>query len=352
MPNFQMLPGLTAILLVGTTAAMQPPAVDSGLPATSPASRSIVSAPSRAELLVDEAIQKLRALKSVSADLLMEVEMLEQSFRLRGSYLRAEGNRVLLDLRLEGLPEAVGSMRQVCDGQTLWDIQQVLDGFYYGKTDVARVLEKLNQPGLEPEIRDRFMVELGFAGPETLLVSLRKSIGFDTVLEVELNGRPAYLVRGVWRDRAALTGGDPNLLPPVGPLPPYVPSVVNLWLDRDSGWPLKLDMEGKLPSLLEATENPATLDVATGKNRRLPAKRPNFKPSRLVLNYLNIQVNLDIDPNRFAYQVPANERNRVEDRTEFYLTSIDQVIQAQAGLRKFQEQQRQADTREGSTPPP
>ena len=66
-------------------------------------------------------------------------------------------------------------MLQVCDGETLWDYQQVLESQSYRKMSVKPVFEKLNSPEIDAKTREQVMTQMGFAGPEALLVGLRKT---------------------------------------------------------------------------------------------------------------------------------------------------------------------------------
>src|SRR5205085_2642417 len=95
--------------------------------------------PTEAEKTLDAAIAKVAALKSVAADLEQTADMLGQHFVLKGQYFRAPNHRVYLKLTLSGLGDTTGIMLQVCDGQTLWDYQQILKSQYYSKFDVDKI---------------------------------------------------------------------------------------------------------------------------------------------------------------------------------------------------------------------
>ena len=139
---------------------------------------------------------------------------------------------------------------QVCDGETLWDYQQIFDSKSYRKLSIKPVFERLNSPDMDPKIRDQLVTQLGFSGPEALLVGLRKSIKFDIKEEDTLDGMPVWVLRGTWRNRSGLVGPDQRPLPATGPLPAYVPSVATLTVGKDDGWPYKLVMVGKVPTIL------------------------------------------------------------------------------------------------------
>src|SRR4051794_14568933 len=126
MPYIPTMPKYRFLLAVGVAALIplaawgqNPPAAGSGqgVPAAPEGSVEAASAkaavaaapaepPTEAELTLDAAAKKLAALKSVSADLTEKVDMLEQKFEITGRYLKAAGNRMLLRLKVTGLPDA------------------------------------------------------------------------------------------------------------------------------------------------------------------------------------------------------------------------------------------------------
>src|SRR3954452_15442374 len=200
-------------------------------PAAAPAAASTPAAtppapPTQAELALDEEARKVAALASVSADLVQTVEMLKQKFTIKGTYLKAPGDRVSLRLVVQGLPGSGGEMRQVCDGVTLWDFQQVLESRYCRKVTLAPILEKLKSADLDAASRDQVMTQLGIAGPDILLLGLRKAVHFDqkeeAVYQDEVTKKeiPAYILRGNWQDRQGLLGPNQQPLPEKAPLPP------------------------------------------------------------------------------------------------------------------------------------
>lgn len=213
-----------------------------------------------AEKIIDDAAKKLRALESVAADVTMDADILNQRFQVVGQYLKGPNYRILLRLDIEGLGDVTGTIQQVCDGKTLWEINQILDSRSLRKITLQPLLEVLQRPEADAEIRDQLLTQIGFAGPHALLEGLRKSIAFDQMEESTLDGQPVWILRGAWKDRAALSlPGAPNV-PPDAPassivgaaafLPPYVPGSAELWLGKEDGWPHKLILQGRTPSIL------------------------------------------------------------------------------------------------------
>ena len=175
--------------------------------------------PTEAERLIDLAIKKVAGLKSVSADMVQNVVMLKQKFDIKGRYLKAPDSRTYLKLTVSGLPDSDGTMLQVCDGETLWEYQQILESQSLPQDcRIKPIFERLNSPDIDAKTRDQILNQMGFAGPDALLVGLRKSVRFDQKEEGTLDGKAVWVLRGTWRNRNGLVGPDQRPLPATGPL--------------------------------------------------------------------------------------------------------------------------------------
>ncbi len=174
--------------------------------------------------------------------------MLNQKFKITGAFKKAPNNADLHLLELAGgLPDSSGRFLQVCDGETLWDYEIVLDQPYYRKLD-----DQANPRAAQfarPRTRDRMRAttQLGMAGPETLLIGLRRNIRFDIKEATVLEGRKVWKIHGTWRSRQGLMF-DSRPVSPIGLLPPYIPMDANLYLGVDDSWPYHLTLEGRAAS--------------------------------------------------------------------------------------------------------
>ncbi len=295
----------------------QPPGA--GKPAEPPAEPA-----TEAEQLIDLAIKKVAAIKSVSADMVQSATILKQKFDIKGRYLKAPVSKIYLMLTVSGLPDSTGSLLQVCDGDTLWEYQQVLDYRSYRKLSIKPIFERLNSPDIDAKTRDGILSQMGFAGPDTLLVGLRRAVKFDQKEEETLDGKSVWVLRGTWRTRNGLVGADQRPLPAAGPLPAFVPSRATLYLGKEDGWPYKLDMVGSVPTVLLDTRR-------TGPDGKLIGSRSSIEkidPSEIKLAYTNVKINAAIKPEEFAFQ--AQPDANVEDNTEALIKGLDQAIQVQA----------------------
>jgi outer membrane lipoprotein-sorting protein len=284
--------------------------------------------PTEAERFIDGAIKKIAGLQSISADLSQYVEMLNQKFSITGKFLKAAKNRVYLRLTVAGLPDTSSTTLQICDGETLWDFQRVLDSQFYRKLSIKPVLERLESPDLDPRIKEQAISQMGFAGPEALLVSLRKVIRFTLKEDGKLDGKNVWILRGTWKSRQGLVMPNSQPVPATGPLPYYVPSDATLYLGKDDSWPYKVVLVGRVPSDLLDTRRQGPDGRRIGALRSI--ERPT--PSRLEMVYSEVKLNAPIKVDEFAFQAPPGAN--VEDNTEAIVTTLDKAIQMESARKK------------------
>ncbi len=327
MPIARTIPTLAILALLPIIGRAQGPA-DAPV-AAPPAAPAVVEPPTEAELLLDAAIKKVAALPRVSADLTEKIEMLSQDFSLKGRYIKDTDHRIYFKLALDGLGDSPGTMLQVCDGTILWDFQQVLNAQSYRKLEIAPILKRLETNELEPELREQILTQLGFAGPDALLVGLRKAVRFNQKEVATLDGRAVTIIRGEWKDRTGLVGPNQQPLPPTAPLPAYIPSLVAIWLGTEDGWPYKVELVGKKPSELQADNRRIGPD---GRPIGRKAAAPSVKPSRVTLVYSNVNLAPETKPEDFAFQAPPGAT--VEDATKELVGQLDVAVQRTAAERK------------------
>jgi hypothetical protein len=321
---------------VPATAA--PPSNSANAGVAAKAAATTVEPATEAEVIIDTAIKKITELQSVAADLQEDVEMLGQKFSIKGRFLKAPNRRVYFRMSLPrlddsssataGLPDSGGTTLQVCDGETLWDYQQILENQFYHKLSIKPILERLNSPELDPKIRDQALNSMGFAGPETLLAGLRRYIKFDQKEDGKLDGKPVWVLRGTWKNRQGIVSFNSQPVPPTGPLPPYVPSLATLYLGKDDSWPYRLDLVGRQITELIDTRPRGPDGRPIGARRSI--ERPT--PSKIVLVYSNVKLNATIRVDEFAFQAPTAAN--VDDNTELILKGLDQAIATEAAKKK------------------
>jgi outer membrane lipoprotein-sorting protein len=326
---------MLSIWLGSASAQQAGPGVGPGLPGApgmaSTAEPAKEEPPTPAESFIDEAAVKVGKLTSCAADLEQKVDMLNEHVTLKGRYMKAPEYRIYFVLRVSGLPETSGSTFQVCDGETRWDYQSILEQQMYYKFSIKPVMERVNSPDLDPKMKSQLKEGMGFAGPETLLVGLRKLFRFEQEKEEgKLGDRAVWILRGTWRRdvRQGLTGPDQRQAGITGLLPPYIPMDATLYLGKDDGWPYKLVLLGRKPTRLLDTRKEGVDGRKIGSLSSIEV----VNPTSITLEYTNVRLNPTLSPSEFAFTPPSNAS--VEDGTEMIVKQLDSAIAMQAERKK------------------
>lgn len=287
--------------------------------------------PTEAEKVLDEAIGKIEALDTIKAEIRQDVSMLGTTFHIEGQYLRGSDHRVYLLLEVQGLGDSAGTMLQVSDGAVLWDYQEALDQPIIRRKELAPILQKLQNPDVDGELREQVLSQLGLAGPDALLSGLRNAAEFNQKEEGELDGKKVWIIRGRWKDRASLSSPDQPPLPPTGPLPPYVPNLVYVWVGQDDGWPYRVELSGRMPGIMEQQKDIRELGP-DGRPVGRPMALPDQAPTEIVLRYTNVELNSAIEDREFFWTPPQGVR--VIEETEGIVSGLDALLAQREAQRR------------------
>ena len=150
MPNIRLTPIVVIGILLPLVASAQKPAdpPSPAKPAGPAAVQGGMTVPglvkeepaTPAEEILDTSIARLKKITSFSADIAQTVDMLNQKFEIKGTYLKASNYRVYLKLAVSGLGDTPATTLQVCDGTTLWEFRQVLDTQSYTKMTIPVIM--------------------------------------------------------------------------------------------------------------------------------------------------------------------------------------------------------------------
>ena len=203
-----------------------------------------------AEHLLDEAIIQVARLDSVSADLLQTVEMLNQTFTINGHYLKAPGRQLASSSPSAGPPAHNLTTLQVCDGETLWDFQEIADTRIFTRLTLKPIIERLAAADLDPKTKETTFAQIGISGVDSLLAGLRSFYKF-TKVDAEpgmVDDKPVWVLHGTWSSTRGLlavnTPGSPPRL-----LPPYIPGEATVYLGKSDYWPYKVVLAGTQPAV-------------------------------------------------------------------------------------------------------
>jgi outer membrane lipoprotein-sorting protein len=306
-----------------------PTTTPTGAPGADAQAKEKEEPPTPAELVIDEAKAKLAKLQSCSAEIEERVDLLNQHFTIKGRYLKAPQYRIYFQLTLAGLPDTTGSSLEVCDGETLWKYQSILDQPLCQKLSIKPVMERLDSPEFDPKMREQAKEGMGFAGPEILLTGLRRLFRFDQEKEeAKLGDKTVWVLRGKWKSRQGLTDRGARQVPAIGLLPPYIPGLAVLYLGKDDGWPYKLELRGQKPTRLWDTRK----DGPDGRKIGSLNSIQSVDPTVITLVYSNVKLNPTLNLDEFAFQAPNPAA--VDDGTEMFVKQLDQMLAAQADRKK------------------
>ncbi len=224
-------------------------------------------------------------------------------------------------------------MLQVSDGQVLWERQEALDQPVIRRRELAPILSKLQNPEVDKELREQVLSQLGFAGPDALLAGLRNAAEFNQKAEGELEGKKVWVLRGRWKDRSSLSSPDQPPLPATGPLPPYVPSLVYLWLGQEDGWPYRVELSGRMPGIMEMKKEMREIGP-DGRPVGRPMETPDMNPSEIVLTYTDVVLNPELEAKEFVFTASPAERDRIVDETQGIVASLDAILAQRASERR------------------
>ncbi len=297
-----------------------------GLPSTIPRTRAQKNAAS----LINEAINQVATLDSVSADLVQTVEMLNQTLTITGRFVKAPGSRVYLELTVGGANETNCRTLQVCDGVTLWDLQEIADTRFFTRLSLKPIMERLAAPDLEPKIRETTLGQISLGGVDSLLAGLQSFYKFTSV-DAEagmVDDKPVWIVHGTWTSTRGLlaVGSRPDSPPRL--LPPYIPGEATVYLGKADYWPYKVVLVGTQPSVPMDTRRLGLNGEPIGARSSII----KLEPTRIVLIYSNVNRLPTIPAGRF--QAPAPRGITVEDRTQSIIDAIDQAPKLQAAKKK------------------
>lgn len=228
---------------------------------------------------------------TISAQLVETVVMFDRSVKMDGRYLQTADHRLRFEVKLR-VGGTVGSLVEVCDGEILWSRQDIGKEQQVTRRNVKQILEAAQKAGNIPQ--NVLAADLGLGGLPSLLATIEQSFDFDGLKDDTLRDRPVVTIQGQWN--AAMAANLRGQLPE-GQLPPYVPDVIRITLDRETGFPHRIMYLKKVP------------------------ERDTLRPL-LTLDFLDVKLGEPIDPSEFTFVVP--ERIQPVELTERYLQKIQQ----------------------------
>lgn len=246
-------------------------------------------------------LQKARKLlsetTSISARLVQTVSMADRSVKGEGSYLQGSLKDGALQLKLElkmKVDGMEGSLLEVCDGEVLWTSHMIAKEPTITRRNVTQILEAARKRGGIDH--NALVADLGLGGLPALLASIQRVMIFTAIKKDTLRDRPVFVLQGSWTaDQLARWQGipQPGVAPP--PLPIFIPDVTRIYLDRETGFPLRLLYLKRVPG------------------------RDTLRPT-LTLDFIDVVLNQPINKTEFTFKPP--EKVTPIEITPAYLSQL------------------------------
>ncbi|MBX7165501.1 MAG: hypothetical protein K1X74_04045 [Pirellulales bacterium] len=295
--NFTILAGLWAVLLGALAAPLsaQPPAAIAAAPESAASTagqggRAPDSTPQARQALELQRrmLGALETHRSVQARVRFQARVMGEEMLGTGLYLQGptEEYRYRLELRMQ-IGEQSANQLQVCDGQSLWIQQQMLNHPTVYRVDVPSTLFALatrrQAAGHAP-----FPRTPGLGGLPRVVRELDEAFEFRCLGQTNLGKLPVWVLSGRWRDHvldaalpkvaAARRAGKPV------ELPDHLPSHVVQCLGVSDFFPYRTEYRRDVEALDRFTDR---LDD------------PEHLMLRLEL--FEVRINAAIDPGRFTF---------------------------------------------------
>lgn len=211
-------------------------------------------------------VDRLKTYKWITSKVVLSLNLMNYGFAGEGEYIVGPENRMRYEIKIE-LPHTTGRLLEVSDGEILYTRHEILpkssqkkDTKPAGKEkDKARVdllkpeitvtrrnvktiLSHLQrQP--DPNLYQRWIVDLGFGGLPALMASLDKSMEFTTARNDTVRGHTVTVLEGTWTDAQRnvwMSQGQTEL-------PPIVPDLCRIAFDQETRFPLRVVFLKRIP---------------------------------------------------------------------------------------------------------
>lgn len=275
-------------------------------PASETSSPQSAAPPRTAASELKDARERLLSQRSIHARIVESVAIYDRKYIAEGEYLQSTLKpgawHMKLDMVLK-VGESSGSLLEVCDGEVLWTSTQINLGRKTGKTEqkeqtvtrrnVTQILAAARKVNEQTEAA--LIASLGLGGVPALLAGIERDMQLTGFKDDTFRDRPVVIVQGEWNEKLA---AQFSRKPPGGSSPvlfPFVPDSVQVFLDRETGFPHKFVFLKRMPD----------------------RNRPR---AMLTLEFLDVSLNEAIDPSEFAYKPPPGVPE--QELTSFYLDQL------------------------------
>jgi hypothetical protein len=267
--------------------------------------------------ILDQAIFKLESRHSIAADISHEVNLFGERLVGTGKYYEQRSGarpRVRMELtipfgdRLGGMPvpadQQTGTLVRVCDGRYLWTYRRVLDDGKLSRVDLDQVEKAIEESKTSPQVAGLDGLA-GAGGLSRVLRGLQRSFRFTVLGETTLLQTPVWSLRGEWRPErlVKLLPGQKEAIQQgrgvkLEKLPDHLPDHVILLLGKQDFFPHRFEYR---------------------RSRSTGQGRDDEVQPIVIMELLNVNINLPVDPSLFDYH-PSGIAD--ENETDNYLETL------------------------------
>jgi outer membrane lipoprotein-sorting protein len=190
---------------------------------------------------------KLDKITSVSAEVVYTNRNQDQLVQQKGVYKIGPNNRIRMELAF-GEGATGGKRLYVCDGITAYTIQEFGEAKMGNSVKMERVKPLLEDKNMTNEMRNQIWGSLvPYQKPGEMLRGFLGTMTFTERKDDKLGDREVVKLEGKWRNSAVLmlAGGDATKK--FDDIDPRVPRYMTLVLDKQTGWPLQMEMFQRVP---------------------------------------------------------------------------------------------------------
>lgn len=235
-----------------------------------------------AEKFLEESSGKIDAIASISAKLRQTIHAAGQTVVSTGVYARGPDQKARFQLEVD-LATTKPQRVHACDGKTCFYYEKVLDKETLETFDAQQVLPLLEEREIPEPARKQLSMKLPFVKPGDMLRGYLKEFHFDKMSQTTLgkeNPRLVTLLEGSWRKEMLGAVSQGSTVNSVEDLPGTTPQYVRLYLDKETRFPLRIELFRK-------------------------DKEAEYKPV-YVLEFLEVDTQREIPASEFTFRVPES----------------------------------------------
>jgi len=246
---------------------------------------------------------KLDKITSVSAEVVYTQRNQDQYLSQKGIYKLGPNNRLRMEFSFGDGKES-GKRLYVCDGANAYTVEEFGEMKRVSLFKIDRIRPLLEDKNITDEIRNNLWNGLvPFQKPGQMLRSYLEVMTFTDRRDDKLGDRDVTKLEGHWRKNAVamFAGGDPKKT--IDDLTPSMPRYMTLVLDKQTGWPLQMEMFQRLANV-------------------------GVSKSFISLKFAKLAIGQTVPESDFRYTPPSNLR--VDDATPMMESMLKRVIDTES----------------------